>query len=126
MSSIVNTIRNAMVAAAAAEMPSGSSLVVYDGTPPANINTALSSNTVLATFTTTGWGSEASGSITASAMTSVTASATAVGGATFVRVLVGGTPVYQENVGSGVTIDDPNIVSGGDVNITSWVLTQPA
>lgn len=117
-------VQNAMIAAAAAALPSGSSLVVYDGTAPANINTSLSGNNVLATFTTTGFGSPSAGSVTASAITGVTA--TASGTATFVRCIVSGTPKYQANIGSGVTIDDANIAENGDVNITSWSLTMPA
>lgn len=124
MASINNTVRNAAITAVGAEIPTGSSLVLYSGTAPADVNTVLSGNTVLATFTTTGWGAAASGSITASAISSVTA--TASGTATFVRALVGGTAVYQENVGAGVTIDNANIVADGTVNLTSWVLTQPA
>ena len=117
-------LQNAMVTAAAAELPSGSSLVVYDGTAPANVNTALSGNTVLATFTTAGWGAASAGSVTASAIASVTATGT--GTATFVRVLVGGVSKYQANVGSGVTIDVANIVTGGTVNCTGFTLIQPA
>lgn len=117
-------VQNAMVAAAAGALPSGSSLVVYDGTAPADVNTALSGNNVLATFTTTGWGSPSAGSVAASAITSVTATGT--GTATFVRVLVGGVAKYQAQVGGAVTIDVANIVTGGTVNVTGWTLTQPA
>lgn len=122
--SINVTVRNAMVTAAAGEMPIGSSLVVYDGTAPANVDAALSGNNVLATFTTTGFGAASAGSITASAITGVIATGT--GTATFVRCLVGGTPVYQAQVGGAVSIDNPNIVTGGTTNITSWTLTMPA
>lgn len=117
-------VQNAMVTAAAGALPSGSSLVVYDGTAPANVNTALSGNNVLATFTTTGWGTASAGSISASAITGVTATGT--GTATFVRVLVAGTAKYQAQVGGAVTIDNANIVTGGTVNVTGFTLTQPA
>lgn len=117
-------VQNAMVAAAAGALPSGSSLVVYDGTAPANVNTALSGNNVLATFTTTGWGSPSAGSVAASAITGVTATGT--GTATFVRVIVAGTAKYQAQVGGAVTIDNANIVTGGTVNVTGFTLTQPA
>jgi hypothetical protein len=117
-------LQNAMVTAAAAELPSGSSLVVYSGTAPANVNTALSGNNVLATFSLTGWGAASAGSVTASAIASATATGT--GTATFVRVLVGGVSKYQANVGGAVTIDVANIVTGGTVNVTGFTLTQPA
>lgn len=117
-------VQNAMVTAAAGALPSGSSLVVYDGTAPANVNTALSGNNVLATFSLTGWGTASAGSIIASAIASVTATGT--GTATFARVLVAGTAKYQAQVGGAVTIDVANIVTGGTVNITGFTLTQPA
>lgn len=117
-------VQNAMIAAVAAALPSGSSLVVYDGTAPANVNTALSGNNVLATFTTAGWGSPSAGSVTASAIASVTA--TASGTATFVRCIVAGTAKYQANVGGAVTIDNANIAENGDVNVTGWTLNQPS
>lgn len=117
-------VQNAMITAAAAALPSGSSLVVYDGTAPANVNTALSGNNVLATFTTAGWGTAAAGSVTASAITGVTATGT--GTATFVRCIVSGTAKYQAQVGGAVTIDNANIVTGGNTNVTGWTLTQPA
>lgn len=122
--SINVTLRNAGITAVTDAMPSGSSLVLYSGTAPANESAALSGNTVLATFTTTGWQTASSGNRTANAITGVTASAT--GTATFARVLVGGTSVYQVNVGAGLTIDNANIVSGGTVNVTSWVMGLPA
>jgi len=122
--SINVTLRNAGITAVTDAMPSGSTLVVYSGTAPANETAALSGNTVLATFTTTGWAAASAGNRTANAITGVTASA--IGTATFARVLVGGTSVYQVNVGAGLTIDNANIVSGGDVNIVSWVMGLPA
>ena len=117
-------VQNGMVTAAGVALPTGSSLVVYDGTAPANVNTALSGNNVLATFITAGWGAAASGVIAASAITGVTATGT--GTATFVRCIVSGTAKYQAQVGGAVTIDNANIVTGGDVNLTSWSLTMPA
>lgn len=117
-------VQNAMVSAAAGALPSGSSLVVYSGSAPANVNTALSGNSVLATLATTGWGSASGGNITASAITGVTASGT--GTATFIRVLVSGVAKYQAEVGGAVSIDNANIVTGGECNVTSWTLTVPA
>lgn len=115
--------QNAMVTAMAGAL-SGGSLVVYSGVVPTNAKTALSGNTVLATFSMNGFGAASNGVCTASAITAATASAT--GTATFVRVLVSGTAQYQCDVGGGVTIDNASIVSGGTVNITSFTLTQPS
>ena len=122
--SINVTLRNAGITAVTDAMPSGSTMIVYSGTAPANESAALSGNTALATLTTTGWQAASAGNRTANAITTV--QATATGTATFVRVLVGGTSVYQVNVGAGVTIDNANIVTGGDVTVTSWVMGLPA
>ena len=122
--SINVTLRNAGITAVTDAMPSGSTMVVYDGAAPANESAALSGNNVLATLTTTGWAAASEGNRTANAITTV--QATGTGTATFVRVLVGGTSVYQVNVGAGVTIDNANIVAGGDVTITSWTMGLPA
>ena len=91
--------QNAMVTAMAGAL-SGGSLVVYSGAVPANAKAALSSNTVLATFTLNGFGTASNGVCTANAITSATSSGT--GTATFVRVLVSGTAQYQCDVGGGV------------------------
>lgn len=123
MSTTINTNgQNAMVQAFAGLIGTGS-LVVYSGTAPANAKAALSGNTALATFTVAGFGAPASGVATANAIASTTGSA--AGTATFVRVLVAGTPEYQCNVGAGVTIDNPNITVGGTVNVVSFTLTAP-
>lgn len=99
-------------------------LVIYDGTPPADAKTALSGNTVLATHTLAGF-TESNGTITASAIASATITAT--GEATFMRILIGGTSEYQSIVGSEITITpDANYVTGGTSNVTSVTMTVPS
>jgi hypothetical protein len=101
------------------------SLVIYDGTAPANAKTALSSNTVCATHTVAGF-TESNGVITANAIASETISASSVGGVTFARLLVGGVSQWQGIVGSEVTVTpDVNYVSGGTSNVTLATITMP-
>ena len=98
-------------------------LVIYDGTPPANAKAALSSNNVLATHTLAGF-TEANGTITASAIASATITAT--GAATFMRILIGGTSEYQSIVGSEITITpDANYLINNTSNVTSVTMTVP-
>lgn len=99
------------------------SLVIYDGTPPANAKAALSGNNVLATHTLAGF-SETNGTITANAIASATIAAT--GTATFGRVLISATSEWQGDVGAEITITpDANYVTGGTSNVTSLTMTVP-
>ena len=99
------------------------SLVIYDGTPPANAKASLSSNTVLATHTLAGFG-ESAGVLTANAIASATIAAT--GTATFARILISATSEWQGAVGSEITITpDADYVSGGTSNVTSLTMTMP-
>ena len=53
---------------------SGAKICIYQGTQPANANTALSGNTLLATLTVTGsFGTDSNGTITVSAIGNTTA-----------------------------------------------------
>ncbi len=98
-------------------------LILYDGTPPANAKASLSSNTVLATHTLAGF-VESNGVITANAIASETISAT--GTATFGRILISATSEWQGDVGAEITITpDANYVSGGTSNVTSLTMTMP-
>lgn len=99
------------------------SLVIYSGVAPANAKTALSSNTVLATHTMAGF-TVSGQTLTANAIADATISSS--GTPTFVRVLVSGVAQYQENVGSGVTLSDPNYVQDGISKVTSFAITVPS
>ncbi len=101
------------------------SLVIYDGTPPANAKAALSSNTACATHTLAGF-TESNGTITANAIASETISASSVGGVTFGRFLVGGVSQWQGIVGAEISVTpDVNYVTGGTSNVTLATLTMP-
>jgi len=81
-----NVVRNAVHDSGVSAQYNSGKLRVYDGTPPADINAALSGNTLLAemTFNATAFGASASGVATAAAITQ-DASADATGTASFYR-----------------------------------------
>jgi hypothetical protein len=125
--------RNAAVDAMAALANSGS-LRIYDGTPPANADAALSGNTLLAVLPlgATAFGAAVGGVVTANAITA-DASADATGTPTFFRLLAsnGTTVVFQGTAGaSGQELNLSNlsggqIVAGGSVSVSSLTVTQP-
>ena len=103
-------------------------LRIYDGTPPADADTALSGNTLLAelALSATAFGAAAAGVMTAAAISDDT-SADATGTASFFRLTTsGGTAKVQGSVGSGSGDLDMNttaIVAGAVVSVTSMVAT---
>ena len=102
-------------------------VIIYDGTPPANANTPLSGNTPLATHTLTGWGSAAAGVILASNMPD-TETIAATGTASFARLELT-TKTMQVTVGTGaqeLVVSSTSYVSGEDSTINSLQITQPA
>lgn len=104
-------------------------LRIYDGTPPASANAALSSNTLLAELTmgSPPFGAAASGTLTAAAITQ-DSSANATGTASFFRIYKadGTTVVCQGAVstsGSDLNLNTTSIVSGAAVSVSSLVIT---
>jgi len=101
-------------------------LIIYDGTPPANANTGLSGNTVLVTHTLTGWAASVAGVIVANAIATETIAAT--GTASFARLALA-TETMQITVGTGaqeLVVSSTSYVSGEDSTINSLQITQPA
>lgn len=86
-----DALRNAILDAWETYLNTGGAptLRIYDGTPPADESTALSSNNVLAEFTSADWAAAASGAKALSA-TLTDASANGSGFARFYRLLTGG------------------------------------
>jgi hypothetical protein len=106
-------------------------LRIYSGTQPANADTALSGNTLLAElrFANPASGATSAGVITWSAITSDT-SADATGTATFYRALKSdGTSVVMDGsvgtTGSDLNINSTAIQAGAQVDITSFTHTIP-
>lgn len=127
--SISTAARNARLQAITDALGSNCVLRIYAGTPPANVNAALSSNTQLAELvcSATFAPSPSGGVLTASAITQ-DSSADATGTATFFRLLTsGGTAVIQGTVatsGGDATIVSTSITAGGPVQCGSFVLTE--
>ena len=103
-------------------------LRIYDGTPPADVNTALSGNTLLATLplSATSAPAAAAGVLTFNAITSDSA-ADATGTASFFRVLTSGaTAIIQGTVGTSGTdmiVNTVSIVINAQVSCSSFVIT---
>jgi hypothetical protein len=103
---------------------------IYDGTQPAGPGTAVTTQTLLATFTgnAAGFGTVSGGVLTASAVASTTAAAS--GAATWFRILTsGGTAVIDGTAGLAADGDDMTLTanpltSGQTINFTSLTLTE--
>lgn len=122
--------RNECLDAIAPEANSGI-LRIYDGTRPANADTAISGNTVLAelTLNSTAFGAASGGVITANAITGDT-SANATGTASWARIWQsnGTTPWGDLSVGVGsgeLQLSTLSIVATVAVNVTSLTVTFP-
>jgi len=139
MVSVANTSALTMADASVDAVDIGSTnpqgtLVIYDGTPPTNVDTALSGNTVLAQLdmANPAFGAAADaapgGTATANAITDDT-SADATGTASFYRILDrDNTPVLQGTVGTSgaeLNLNSVSIQSGATVSITSFTITMP-
>ena len=131
---ILTTVRNAMLDAINTALNAGSgaaTIKIYTGTQPANANTGLSGNTLLATLTCTDPAAPAAsgGVLTFSAITQ-DASADATGTATWARVQDSdGNVVFDCDVNTSaatLVINTTSIVTGGPVSITSLTLTISA
>lgn len=126
---ISDTTANAQ-ASALSPLANSGLIELYTGTQPANANTALSGNVLLATLTfgNPAFGAPASGILTANAIESGTAVAS--GTATFARIYKsdGTTVLWDATVGtSGAAINmgTTEIVVGGTVSISSATYTVP-
>lgn len=123
------TLRNATVDAITTAAGASALLRIYNGTPPANVGTALSGNTLLAELTcnSTFAPSASSGVLTLNSITS-DSSADATGTASFFRIYKsdGTTAVLQGTVGTSgadLNLNTTSIVSGAQVAVTSFTIT---
>jgi hypothetical protein len=131
---ITAATRNAMLQKILDALDAGAgaaTLKIYSGTQPANADTALSGNTLLATLTFTDPTAPApsGGVITFSTITE-DSSADAIGTATFARMADStGATVMDGDVGTTgalITLNRTDFVVGGPVRITSFTITMPA
>ncbi len=106
----------------------GSLIKIYNGTQPANANTAISTQTLLVSLPIAGsFGTDSNGTITIGAVTSGTAVATAT--ADFFRIFKsdGTTVVMDGSVGTSGTdmiLDNTSIATGQTVTITSGTIIR--
>lgn len=134
---ISNAAAKASLDAVVAQLDAGTAAVwnIYSGTPPADVDAALSGNTLLAqlTMNATSYGAAADlapgARVTANAITA-DSSADATGTATFYRQLTqnAGTVVTQGTVGtatSDLILNTTAITAGSQVSVTASTITQP-
>ncbi len=107
-------------------------LRIYDGTQPANANTAVSTQVLLAElrFNATAAPAASAGTLTMSAITQ-DSSANATGTATWFRALKsdGSTVVFDGSVGTSgcdINLGSTAITSGSSVGVTSMTFTVSA
>jgi hypothetical protein len=106
-------------------------LRIYDGTQPANADTAITSQTLLATlrFGSTAFGSSSGGIATANSITP-DSSAAATGTATWYRTFKSdaSTTVSDGSVstsGANLNLNSTSIVAGSVVSVSAFVYTVP-
>lgn len=105
-------------------------LVIYGGSVPANANTALGAQTVLATHTLAGFDAAVNGVISTpdDSIADETIGGSGTTTATFAR-LFAGPDVIQLSVGlsgANVTVSSTSYTAGGTSSITALSITQPA
>lgn len=133
---IATSTRNSMLDRITAALDAGSGagkVRIYDGSQPANANTAITSQVLLAELTLSdpSAASAASGVLTLSTITQ-DSSANATGTATWARVVDSDNNAVfdcdvSNNAGNGsLKLNTTSIVSGGPVAVTSFTITIPA
>lgn len=123
-------VRNAKLDAVTATIGSSPLLRIYNGTPPANVATALSGNTLLSelAMSATPFPAASGGVLTANSIAN-DSSADNTGTASFYRVYKsdGTTAEIQGAVGtsaSDLNLNTTSIVAGGPVAVTSFTYTE--
>jgi hypothetical protein len=123
-----NGTRNAQQQGLITYAGSGSIIRLYDGTQPTNANTAISTQTLLASLTIAGgFGTDSNGTITLGAVTNGTAAAS--GTAAFFRIVKsdGTTVVMDGSVGtsgSDLNLNTTTVSSGQTVSITAGTIIR--
>lgn len=129
MASFSTTVRNAQADAITTAVGTSGLLRIYDGTRPANVGTAVTTQVLLAELTcsSTFAAAASNGVLTANAITE-DSSANATGTATWARLTTsGGTGVMDLTVGTSgaeATINTTSIVATRAVQCSSLVITM--
>ena len=124
------TTRNDMLAALNTRIGTSAKLRIYNGTRPANVGTAITSQTMLAELTcnATAFAATPSGGVlTANAISNGTAAAT--GTASWYRLFQsnGTTAISDGDVatsGSDLNLNNTSIATGQTVSVTSFTITD--
>lgn len=128
------TLKNAQQDAITTTLGATAKLLIYSGTQPANPDTAISSQVLLATLTcgATFAPAASGGVLTLSSVTSGTGTAGAAGGttATWFRLTTTGGTVGHIDGTVGITTSDLNlnntsIATGQTVAVTAFTITNP-
>jgi len=130
--SFATALRNARADAITTFIGASGFLRVYDGTPPANANTVLSGNTLLAELALSAtFAPAASGGVLTANAIANDASANNTGTASFYRLLRSdGTTVSEQGTvtatggGGDMTFNTVSFVAGGPVAVSSFVSTE--
>jgi hypothetical protein len=123
-----NGTRNAQQQGLITYAGTGSIIRLYDGSQPANANTAIVSQTLLVSLTIAGgFGTDSNGTITLGAVTSGTAAAS--GTASFFRIVKsdGTTVVMDGSVGtsgSDLNLNTTTVASAQTVSITAGTIIR--
>lgn len=126
------TLRNARLDAITTAAGTSALIRIYSGTPPTNIGTALSGNTLLAELTcsASAFAAAASGGVLTLNTVTADSSADATGTAAFFRIYKsdGTTGVLQGSVtatggGGDLTLATVSIVASATVSLTSNTIT---
>ena len=123
-----NGTRNAQQQGLITYAGTGSIIRLYDGSQPANANTAISTQTLLVDLTIAGgFGTDSNGTITLGAVTSGTAAAS--GTASFFRIVKsdGTTVVMDGSVGtsgSDLNLNTTTVASAQTVSITAGTIIR--
>jgi hypothetical protein len=130
-----NALRNAMVDAIRDRIDAGAGagfVRIYDGTQPANAETAITTQVLLAEipFADPSFAAASAGSASANGLPIEDSSANATGTATWARIVdSNGATVYDCDVGTSgasINLNTTSIVAGGPVRITSATHSVPA
>jgi len=122
------SLRNTMLDAIDTAVGASGFLIIYDGTQPTTVDTALGAQTVLATLplSATAFGAAASGVITAAAITddsSADASGTASWGSLTTSASARIVDFTVGTSGTDMIIDSVSITAGQVVSVSSFVIT---
>jgi hypothetical protein len=130
--SYVDTLRHTMLDTITTDIDAGAgagTLRIYDGSVPADADTALSGNTLLAQLTMTdpSAGAASGGDWTASTITA-DSSADNTGTASFFRILDSDANVVLQGTvgtsGADLNLNSVSITAGDNVSVSSLVITE--